>query len=157
VTNIPVVLECRVLDLLNIVVMANALMASNEIIFSIYRPRFATGLRWYNMYMLELLCTKNIGMSSSQAGSIGNFAIHLICKGALYEELSLHFFQSTAFESTDVFGQDALDFFRKLSGRSRSFFKDPFSYLNLSTKQVFAYKHTENAVSVKTVVTFEPL
>ena len=91
-TNIPVILESRVLDLLNIVVMANALMASNEIIFSIHRPRFATGLRWYNMYMLELLCTKNIGMSSSQAGSIGNFAIHLICKGALYEELSLHSF-----------------------------------------------------------------
>ena len=75
----------------------------------------------------------NIRMSSSRAGSLADHTAER--KRSLYEELSItHIFQPIAFESTGVFGQDALDFFYDLAQRSRCITHNPLPYLKLCQK-----------------------
>jgi hypothetical protein len=53
----------------------------------------------------DSFAANKIGMASSQAGSLANFAAFR--KRALYDELSAtHTFQPIAFKSTGVFGED---------------------------------------------------
>ena len=88
----------------------------------------------------------NIRMSSSRAGSLADHAAER--KRSLYEELSItHIFQPIAFESTGVFGQDALDFFYDLAQRSRCITHDPLTYLKLCQK-ISVCMQNFNAVSI---------
>ena len=85
-------------------------------------------------------------MSSSRAGSLADHAAER--KRSLYEELSItHIFQPIAFESTGVFGQDALDFFYDLAQRSRCITHDPLTYLKLCQK-ISVCMQNFNAVSI---------
>ena len=118
------------------------------------RPDGLTIVPWANGRTLvwdvtcwDSLAPSNISMASSQAGSLANFAASK--KRALYDELAItHIFQLIAFESTGVFGQDALGFFHKLSRRSRLLTNDPLSYLKLC-QRISVCMQNYNAVSIK--------
>ena len=97
-------------------------------------------------HMLGPFAPSNIRMSSSRAGSLADHAAER--KRSLYEELSItHIFQPIAFESTGVFGQDALDFFYDLAQRSRCIMHDPLTYLKLCQK-ISVCMQNFNAVSI---------
>ena len=118
------------------------------------RPDGLTIVPWANGRTLvwDVTCwdsfaPSNISKTSTQAGSLANFAASR--KRALYDELAVtHIFQPIAFESTGVFGQDAPDFFHELSRRSRLLTNDPLSYLKLC-QRISVCMQNYNAVSIK--------
>ena len=103
------------------------------------RPDGLTIIPWAKGHALvwDVTCwnsfaPSNIQMSSSRLGLLANQAATK--KRDLYAELSIcHIFQPIAFESTGVFGQDALDFFHDLANRTRTrtLTNDPLAYLKL--------------------------
>ena len=76
----------------------------------------------------DSFASSNIQMSSSQHELLANHAATK--KRDLYGEL-FHIFQPITFESTGVFGQDALDFFHDLANRTHTLTNDPLAYLKL--------------------------
>ena len=100
------------------------------------RPDGLTVIPWaegralvWDVTCWDSFAPSNIQMSSSRLGLL---AIAATKKRDLYVELSIcHIFQPIAFESTGVFGQDALDFFHDLASHMRTLTNDPLTYLKL--------------------------
>ena len=78
----------------------------------------------------DTFAKSNLQHSSIQAGAVAEKAAAIKCRH--YADLrSSHYFVPLAFESSGVFGQDALSFFKDLACRSRAITQDPLSYIKL--------------------------
>ena len=93
-------------------------------------PWFRGKLLVWNVTCWDSFTPININLSSTGTGLLANHATAK--KRRLYQELTTcHRFVPIAFESTDAFGKDALNFIREVAKRSRNITKDPLSYLKL--------------------------